>query len=34
MDKYEITFSNDKYVYKEYKYDNLRDSISYAEKQA
>ena len=34
MDKYGVTFSNDKYVYKEYKYDMLQDAINYAKKQA
>ncbi len=34
MNKYGITFSNDKYSYKEYKYDSLQDAIDYAKKQA
>lgn len=34
MKKYGITFSNEKYIYKEYHYDKLQDAINYAAKQA
>lgn len=33
MDKYGITFDGERYVYRQYKYFELRDAVSYAEKQ-
>ncbi len=34
MDKYNITFADEKYIYKEYMYDKLGDAIAYVKKQA
>ena len=31
MEKYNIRFENDKYIYQTYKYDKLKDAINYAE---
>lgn len=34
MDKYGITYADDKYHYKEHRYADLKDAVSYAKKQA